>query len=340
MRLIGRSEGGHAGILTRLFSWLAALVNRYQGEASRTLIRRLAWVTVGFTYFLVALGGTVRVNNAGLGCPDWPLCYGQLLSWQSIGALLEESHRYTASIVSVLVIVLCVSIYVWARHEKQLFIPALIAPCILVIQIVLGGLTVLMKLSGPIITSHLATAQALFATILFIAGMSAITKPNRESPEKTRRFARLAVINALLVYGLLLSGSYVFNSGASLACPGWPLCGAAPAWAIRFHLSDVNMFHRYVAALVGLVMIWTLLAALLRRCVAPGQAALAIVTGIFFIAQSSVGALVVLLNKPIYIADLHLALATAVWGCMALMAVLALRQWRIAPQTIDGGVNK
>jgi heme A synthase len=308
------------------------LISRFEGVASQKLIHRLAWITVAFTYFLVALGSTVRVNNAGLSCPDWPLCYGTIFSMESVGALLEQSHRYAASIVSILIMALVLSILLWARHDKRLLIPAIIAPCLLVVQIILGGLTVLMKLEGAIITSHLATAQVLFATILFIAIMAGSKVPNREHVEKTRRFARLAVINALLVYLLLLSGSYVFNSGASLACPGWPLCGAAPGWAVRYRLTDINMLHRHIAAIIGLVMIWTLLSAWRRRNIAPGQAGMAITAGIFFIIQTGIGALVVLWQKPIHIANLHLAVATAVWACMVLLATMAIRQTLIAPQ--------
>src|SRR3954465_12675053 len=76
---------------------LMDFISRFEGVASQKLIRRLAWITVAFTYFLVSLGSTVRVNNAGLGCPDWPLCYGNIFSMESVSALLEESHRYTAS---------------------------------------------------------------------------------------------------------------------------------------------------------------------------------------------------------------------------------------------------
>ena len=117
------------------------------------IVRRIAWVTVGFTYFLIALGGTVRVSDSGLSCPDWPLCYGRPYAPPEIHALLEESHRYTASIVSILIIALAISALIWARNEKQVLIPALMAPFFLVIQIVLGGLTVLWKLPPTIITA-------------------------------------------------------------------------------------------------------------------------------------------------------------------------------------------
>ena len=296
------------------------------------IVRRIAWVTVGFTYFLIALGGTVRVSDSGLSCPDWPLCHGDIFVALDYHVLLEQFHRYTASIVSILIISLAISALVWARKERQVLIPALLAPCFLVVQIVLGGLTVLWKLPPTIIAAHLGTALAIFAMVITTAVMSGNAKPSKEHPAKTRKFVRLAMTNAILVYGLMLSGSYVVGSGATLACPGWPLCGTAPAWAVQYHLSDINTFHRLVATFVGLVLIWTLISAWRRRNVAPGQAWVALAAGILFVAQATVGGLVVLLERPDFIAGLHLALATAVWGSLVLLAVLAARQLRAAPQ--------
>ena len=299
------------------------------------VIRRIAWVTVGFTYFLVSLGGTVRVKNAGLSCPDWPLCYGKVFAFPDIGALLEEAHRYTASIVSALIVALVICALIWARKERQVLIPALIAPVLLVVQIALGGLTVLWKLPPTIITAHLGTALAIFATVITIAVMSGKPTPSQEHPDKTRKFALLTMTNALFVYGLMLSGSYVVGSGASLACPGWPLCGTPPAWAVTYHLAGINVLHRYIATFVGVVLIWTLVSAWRRRKVAPGQARIALAASILFVVQATVGGLVVLLHRPDLIAALHLALATAVWGLLVVLAALAARQLRGAPRGSD-----
>ena len=189
------------------------------------IVRRIAWVTVGLTYFLIALGGTVRVSDSGLSCPDWPLCHGDIFVALDYHVLLEQSHRYTASVVSILIISLAISSLIWARKERQVLIPALLAPFFLVIQIVLGGLTVLWKLPPTIITAHLGTALAIFAMVITVAVMSGEPKRSKEHPAKTRKFVRLAMTNALLVYGLMLSGSYVVGSSATLACPGWPPAG-------------------------------------------------------------------------------------------------------------------
>ena len=73
------------------------------------LIRRIAWVAVGFTYFLVALGGTVRATDSGLSCPDWPLCYGKAFASVDYHTFLEQFHRYVAAIVSILIVALVIS---------------------------------------------------------------------------------------------------------------------------------------------------------------------------------------------------------------------------------------
>ncbi len=296
------------------------------------LLRRVAWVAVGFTYFLIALGGTVRVSDSGLSCPDWPLCHGQIFVALNYHVLLEQFHRYAASIVSVLIIAVTVLAIIYARKQRQVLLPALIAPAFLVVQIVLGALTVLWKLPPQIITAHLGTALVIFSMVITIAIMAGKAQPSKELPAKTRRFARLAITNAILVYGLLLSGSYVTNSNAELACPGWPICSNPPAWAVQAGLADINVFHRIVATLVGLVMLWTIISALRRRRVAPGQALVAFIAGILFLVQATVGGLVVLLNGPDFVDALHLALGTAVWGCMVALAVLAARQLRVAPE--------
>ncbi len=310
------------------------------------IIRRIAWVAVGFTYVLVALGGTVRVNDAGLSCPDWPLCYGRPFVFPNVRALLEESHRYTASIVSILIIALAVCALLWARKERQVLVPALIAPALLVVQIVLGGLTVLWKLPPEIITAHLATALAIFATVITIAVMAGQPAPSQEHPARTRRFLRLAVTTALLAYGLLLSGSYVVGSGATFACTGWPLCGQVLPGMAR--LADINSLHRLLAAIIGLVVAWTLFSAWRRRHVARGQALVALCAGGIFVLQAIVGGFIPLLTSGAlhigsipntdmvtFIRGLHLALASAVWGLLVLLAVLAARQLRAAPQGVE-----
>src|SRR3989441_3580681 len=308
-------------------------------------IRRIAWAATVVTYFLIALGGTVLATDSGLSCPDWPFCYGQAYYAGTYHTFLEQFHRFTAATVSILIVLLFIGIIVWARKDRALLMMAIAAPVLLAIQIVLGGLTVLWKLPPQIITAHLATALAIFAIVITIAVLSGKPatvecgfiqhvdegKPSPEHPAKTRKFAQLAISNALLVYILMLFGSYVTGSEAGLACLGWQLCTPA-SWAVSNHLADINILHRVFAVFVGLVMLWTVIAALRRRRVAPGQAIVGLVGGILFVCQAIAGGLIVLLKEPAFVAGLHLALATAVWGTLVLLAALASNQLRAAPQ--------
>src|SRR5260370_33259194 len=199
------------------------------------------------------------------------------------------------------------------------------------IQIVLGGLAVLWKLPPQIITAHMATALAIFAIVITIAVLSGKPAPSKEHPAKTRTFAQLAISTALLVYILMLFGSYGTGSQAGLACLGWPLCTPA-SWAVSNHLAGINILHRVFAVFVGLVMLWTVIAALRRRRVAPGQAMVGLVGGVLFVCQAIVGGLIVLLKEPTFVAGLHLSLVTAVWGTLVLVPALAANQLRPPPQ--------
>lgn len=291
---------------------------------------RLAWIAAGVTYFLIALGGTVVATDSGLSCPDWPLCYGQAYYSGTYHAFLEEFHRLIAAVVSVLLVLTVIGIYTWTRKNRALVALAVAALILLAVQIVLGGLTVLLKLSPEFITAHLGTAMAFFAVLITIAVLGGKATPGKEHPAKTRTFAQLAIVNALLVYILILLGSYVSQSGAALACPGWPFCTPA-SWAVSNHLAAINILHRVYAVFVGLVTFWTVIAALRRWHVAHGQAMVGLVGGILFVCQAIVGGLIVLLNQSAFVAGLHTALAAAVWGTLVLLAALAARQLRDAP---------
>ncbi|HLZ59778.1 MAG TPA: heme o synthase [Ktedonosporobacter sp.] len=294
-------------------------------------IRSIAWVATSVTYVLIALGGTVLVTNSGLSCPDWPFCYGQAYYVGTYHVFLEQLHRFTAATVSILIALLTIGIIAWARKDRALLAMAIVAPILLAIQIVLGGLTVLWKLPPQIITAHLSVALAIFATLITMAVLSGKPAPGKEHPAKTHKFAQQTISNTLLVYLLMLLGSYVTNSGAALACVGWPFCTPA-SWAVSNHLAEINILHRIFAAFVGLVLLWTVISALRRWQVARGQAIVALVGGVLFVCQSIVGGLIVLLNQPAFVAGLHLALATAAWGTLVLLAALASNQLRAVPE--------
>jgi protoheme IX farnesyltransferase len=285
-------------------------------------IRTLGWVTVGFTYFLVLVGGLVRITGSGEGCPDWPTCHGSLIPpFGNIPTMIEYSHRLTASIVSTLVIALALAVLFWARKRRHI-IPMLIVGGLLLVQIVLGGITVLYHLPQPIVTAHLGTALALFSMLIVTAMLLGQSKPIEDTFTSARRFARVALTTTLLTYGLLLSGSNVRGTDATTACPGWPVCNSDIVYTFQVYM---NLFHRAVAGIVGLFIIGTVYYAWRRRRQAPQQARIALAAIILFAIQVGIGAIIVTQNAPELSLGFHLGTGTAVWGCMVALTALAYR---------------
>ena len=158
-------------------------------------------------------------------------------------------------------------------------------------------------------------------------------RPHSAHPELVEgwaaRFPRWAMLSAIATYLLILSGAYVTATpGALAACPDWPLC---QGWTLPFDpLPAVNMFHRIVAALLGLLIIYTLHLGLRRGGRESGGGngiirTLSLAGLILFAAQLLVGGIAVWTGFPVELRALHIALATAVWAVMASLALLSSR---------------
>jgi heme a synthase len=135
-------------------------------------IRRLVWKIALATLALMVVGSATRVMNAGLACPDWPLCYGQWIPAQQMNlpVFLEWFHRLDASLIGFSTIAL-VGLSWWYRQElPPWMLPSAIAALGLILfQGVLGGLTVTRLLQFDIVTAHLGTALLFFSTLIVIA---------------------------------------------------------------------------------------------------------------------------------------------------------------------------
>jgi heme o synthase len=285
-------------------------------------LRVLAIAAAVITYALVVLGGVVRVSGSGLGCPDWPLCHGHLLPPLNVHAVIEYSHRTTASLASTLIVLTAAASWLWARRRPDIRWPATIALLLLVLQVSLGAITVLFQLPPIIVLAHLATAQALLGAACVTAGAALLPlTSNRIIDARSLRAARLA---AGATFALMVSGSLVVGSGASQACTGWPLCGGG--FTLPFsRLPLIQLAHRGLAALLGVVIV-VALAVVLRRLRWSRAVRLTVaLTVTAFVFQVAVGAAIVLLHLPPVLRGLHLALATAVWAGTVVLSMITSR---------------
>ncbi|MCY4556914.1 MAG: COX15/CtaA family protein [Chloroflexi bacterium] len=289
-----------------------------------TWLQGLATATVVSVFVLVIIGGVVRVTGSGLGCPDWPLCYGKVLPPLEYTAIIEYTHRFVASvIVGPLILVTAGIALARYRSDRWVWVPAAISVPLLIVQGLLGGVTVLTHLPGGIVALHLATAEALLATCVFIMVASYRTPILRHATQSSSdSYHRWAIVGALSVYAVIVSGALVTAMGATGACVTWPLC-QGQAFPMN-HLTAVHMFHRYVVLVLGALLLY----AAWRCWNGPTQRGttlrwLSIVTVATFVVQIVVGAATIWLDFQAHWRALHLTAATAVWTAAAGMAIVA-----------------
>lgn len=264
-------------------------------------ILRLAYLTLALaTLALVALGGYVRATGAGLACPDWPLCYGRAVPENILhpGVRQEVGHRYLASIVSVGTILLTAAAIRRRRVNAPLFRMSLTLLGILAVQVVLGGLTVLMRLNPFIVTAHLIAGTLFFQLLTLIGAGPA--RPRPPAPPVTQQVLGWYCV---LIFFQLILGGFVGSSGAGLVCPGLPGCfGGADVPLIAPHI--VHMLHRVIALVV---IAFTLLVVRVSRMTARPDALRQLSLLVLFQVLLGIGN--VYLRIPVPVAVLHLVVA-------------------------------
>lgn len=180
-------------------------------------VRRLVWKIAIATVILMAIGSATRVANAGLACPDWPLCYGQLVptAQMNLQVFLEWFHRLDASIIGLLTIALVGQTW-WRRSLLPNWLPwaALVSLALVLVQGLLGGLTVTELLRFDIVTAHLGTALLFFVTVLAI-GVALLPYQGNGTANRLRW---LSLAAAILVYGQSLLGALVASQWALHQC--------------------------------------------------------------------------------------------------------------------------
>jgi heme a synthase len=201
-------------------------------DQSWPMQRRLAWFALGLaacTVALMALGSATRVMNAGLSCPDWPLCYGTLLpqNQMNLQVFLEWFHRLVASVIGFGTIVMTGTAFVYRSRLPRWTPQAMSLALLLVLfQGVLGGLTVTQLLRFDIVTAHLGTGLAFFSTLLTI-GLSLLPDRLTAAPRRSTGSLRwFGLAAAIAVYAQSLLGGLVASQWALHQCFGnTQLCG-------------------------------------------------------------------------------------------------------------------
>ncbi len=283
--------------------------------------RILLLATAVMVYLLIVVGGIVRVTGSGLGCPDWPRCFGQWIPPLRADAIIEYTHRLVATLTSPLI--LASTFVAWWRFRKLrlLSYPLLSMSLLFAVQGLLGGLVVYLETPPNLVAVHLTIAfiiQALVVVPTVLVSISSQTKLASSKLGFSTTYGRHVLYLLITIFLMILSGALVVGSNSTYACSGWPLCNGqlipsnANAW--------LHMFHRFMVlvASLGLVRVYMLARKQTPKLSASSKAHNILVA--LFLAQATVGALKVSFAFPVWLLGLHVALASAVWVSTVVLA--------------------
>ncbi|GIX05954.1 MAG: cytochrome aa3 oxidase assembly protein CtaA [Candidatus Poribacteria bacterium] len=305
---------------------------------------RLALITSVATFVLLFVGGLVTSTGSGLSVPDWPLSYGMLFPPMVGGILYEHGHRMVAGVVALMTTVLL--IWVWLREPRgwvRLF--ALAVWLLVLIQAVLGGLTVLLRLPVAVSVSHAGVAELFFAgTVLLALFLSPAWRRAQREPAPATALYRWTALAVTVTFGQILLGAWVRHSGAGLAIPDFPLSYGRLLPPLGANaLREVNAFitgQPYIPAVTSMTQVWAhflhrlgagVTAIVLlglwhhtRRNYSADRALRLLANGLILllVAQVALGALTVWTKKSVIIATAHLA-----GGALIFVGTVLLAAW-------------
>lgn len=235
-----------------LFGELATIAMLFAGlplaylwtRSGYNYFQKLNWVLVFMTFDLIVFGAFTRLTDSGLGCPDWPGCYGTSNPWHAIGeielaqtamptgpvtvikAWIEMIHRYLAMTVGALILVQVG--FAWNKVKilgKQALLTSLGILLLVCIQGAFGAWTVTLKLQPIIVSIHLMLALILLACLTAYAQQSGGNNKSLELPLRIKPLSAKLLMMAFIVLAVqIFLGAWVSTNYAVLACPDFPTC--------------------------------------------------------------------------------------------------------------------
>ena len=303
------------------------------------MYRKLVLAAACLTYLVVVYGAFVRLSDAGLSCPDWPGCYGQVAVPQSAAVLgtaqlkfpnrpldgtkawIEMIHRYLAGTLGLLI--LAIAIYAWRRRFELRQSPALplFLLGLIIAQALLGRWTVTLLLKPAVVLLHLLGGMATLALLCWLAGRQ--YEPPLADTARAKKFGIWAALGLVLLALQIALGGWVSANYAALACTDFPLCHGKLMpemdFANAFHffrelgmtsqgdplsntaLNAIHWIHRIGALVVFAYLGWFALGAITDRVLRAYGVLLLVV----LILQVAVGIANVVFSLPLPLAVGH-----------------------------------
>jgi protoheme IX farnesyltransferase len=295
---------------------------------------QLAIAAAAATFVLIMVGGLVRATDSGLGCPDWPLCFGEWVPPPDLHAWIEHSHRLIAAVaVGPLVgAVALITLLTHRRRDRVLLAAAVIAGLLVVVQAALGGQVVIQGLRRELVTAHLAMALTVLALTILIADRAV------HGPLPGRRSALpvgLIAVTGFVVFAQMLLGSWVTGHDAGLAFGDFPLMNGSLLPVLAAPEQVIQLAHRALALVVLGLVLW--MAWSVRRSTSSRlPRRLAEAATVLVVVQLGLGAANVWSRLSAAFVVPHLAVGAALVAACVWLLLAALRQ-PVAESLAAGG---
>ncbi|MCC7430862.1 heme A synthase [bacterium] len=317
-------------------------------KLSNVWLRRFSKLTCFSTLFLIFAGGLVTSTNSGLAVPDWPLSYGMVFPPMVGGVFYEHGHRMIASAVGFFVLVLA---FWLAKSESRTWVKKLgfAALGAVILQGILGGITVLFLLPTAISVSHGILAQTFFLITIFLVYSQSKEREFRTENETNLLVKKLALTLTVLVYFQLIIAAIMRHTHSGLAIPDFPLSNGNifPAfdeamltsinnWRLQTSLSlnttvnlepvttgqvVINFIHRFMALLITLIVGFLSFKAF-KLCSQNKKIIRSVVIlDCLLILQITLGAFTVWLLKHPFVTSFHVVTGAALLGMSAFLTL-------------------
>ena len=327
-----------------------------------TMFHKLCLLGAILAFCVIVLGAYVRLSHAGLGCPDWPGCYGHLTAGQAAEnqpaanaafperpveyakALKEMLHRYLATTLGVVILV--IGALAWRNRQDPLQpvgLP-LAAIGLVIFQGLLGMWTVTLLLKPAIVSAHLAGGLTTMALLWWMALQT--TRRSRLHSEDSLR--RWAVIGMVVLVVQILLGGWVSSNYSAVACPDFPTCqrsywpdmdfkDAFVLWrglgidyegGVLDHPARVAIHYTHrIGAIVAALVLGFVAWKAVRTGQSPGVRTAGIALALALVTQWLVGPIMVIKTFPLPLATAHNAVAA-----LLVLAMVALLRFLLPPK--------
>jgi heme a synthase len=283
----------------------------------------LGRLTAGLFFLLLIWGNLVAGMHAGMACPDWPLCQGELIPPLRLDVWMEFLHRVLAALATVFLLFLVRQRL--ATYRGALKTVPIAAVGLIVLEIILGALVVLLELPTQPTTVHFMIGLALFLLVLYMAYSDGSAQPGGFP---LSGYAGLLFGLMLLVFSQASLGAYLRHSASGLACPDFPTCRGEWIPATWDAPTLINMSHRLLAlGTFGTIALLYLASRLDPRLQQRKSELLAL--ALLVLVQIGVGAATVKSGLSFPVTSLHLALTLGIIG-------FSLRIWLLHTAQYDG----